>query len=207
MNSSTFSEAGLIGGAGDAYLFMSSSNVGGKLYVGNATPGSSIRFYAGAFNADPNTRMIVSSSGEVGIGVTSSLGATLRVQGNVSASSYTSSVSNGVGFLGTSSWAQSSSVAISSSFATTSFFAVSASWAPGGAGPGTTFPYTGNAVITGSLQVSGSSGGLSGITGSLFGTASRALTASYAEAFTGFINFPQGLTVTGYQVPHYLQII
>jgi hypothetical protein len=43
-----------------------------------------------------------------------------------------------------------------------------------------TFPYTGNAVITGSLIVSGSSGGFGGITGSLEGTASYALTASYA---------------------------
>ena len=43
-----------------------------------------------------------------------------------------------------------------------------------------TFPYIGNAVITGSLLVSGSSGGFGGITGSLQGTASYALTASYA---------------------------
>jgi hypothetical protein len=45
--------------------------------------------------------------------------------------------------------------------------------------------------------VSGSSGGRGGITGSLLGTASRAVTASYAEAVSGFINFPAGLVVTG----------
>jgi len=58
------------------------------------------------------------------------------------------------------------------SFATTASFALNA----GGAG----FPFNGNAVITGSLVVSGSSGGRSGITGSLQGTASFATTASYA---------------------------
>ena len=58
------------------------------------------------------------------------------------------------------------------SFATTASFALNA----GGAG----FPFNGNAIITGSLVVSGSSGGRSGITGSLQGTASFAITASYA---------------------------
>jgi hypothetical protein len=47
-----------------------------------------------------------------------------------------------------------------------------------GGGGGSTFPFNGNAVITGSLLVSGSSGGLSGITGSLFGTSSWAVSSS-----------------------------
>jgi hypothetical protein len=55
-----------------------------------------------------------------------------------------------------------------------------ASSAFGGGGGGSTFPFTGNAVITGSLLVSGSSSGLSGITGSLQGTASWAQSASNA---------------------------
>ena len=54
--------------------------------------------------------------------------------------------------------------------------ALSASYAPGGS---STFPYTGNAVISGSLQVSGS------ITGSLFGTASYALNAATASNILG----------------------
>jgi hypothetical protein len=57
-----------------------------------------------------------------------------------------------------------------------------ASWAEyvvnGSGGP--VFPYTGNAVITGSLLVSGSSGGFSGITGSLEGTSSWAYSSSQA---------------------------
>jgi hypothetical protein len=48
-----------------------------------------------------------------------------------------------------------------------------------------TFPYTGNAVITGSLLVSGSNGGFGGITASLQGTASFATTASYALVSAG----------------------
>lgn len=65
---------------------------------------------------------------------------TAEFVGNVTASSYTSSINNAVGFLGTSS------------------FAVSASWAPGGGsgGSGTGFPFSGSAVITGSLLISGS---------------------------------------------------
>ena len=46
----------------------------------------------------------------------------LHVGGNVSASSYTSSLNNAVGYFGTSSWAQSSSVAITASAATTITF-------------------------------------------------------------------------------------
>ncbi len=47
-------------------------------------------------------------------------------------------------------------------------------------GSGAAFPFNGNAVITGSLLVSGSSSGLSGITGSLQGTASFS-TNTYAN--------------------------
>jgi len=65
-----------------------------------------------------------------------------------------------------------------SQFAGTASFATTASFALNAGGAG--FPFTGNAVITGSLIVSGSSSGLSGITGSLQGTASFATTASHA---------------------------
>lgn len=73
---------------------------------------------------------------------------------------------------------------------------VTASSAIGGGGSGAGFPYTGDAVISGSLLVSGSgitvtgSINASSITGSLFGTASwannviTAQTASYATNFT-----------------------
>jgi hypothetical protein len=75
-----------------------------------------------------------------------------------------------------------------------------------------TFPYTGKAVITGSLVVSGSNGGFGGITGSLFGTASYALfaangggttintgsfvTTSSFNSFTSSIKAQSGSTVS-----------
>ncbi len=70
------------------------------------------------------------------------------------------------------------------SYATTASYAI---FAENGGGSGTGFPFDGNAVITGSLLVSGSSSGFSGITGSLQGTSSwttNALTASTADDFT-----------------------
>ena len=61
-----------------------------------------------------------------------------------------------------------------------STFSITVNTGSGGGGTGTGFPFSGSAVITGSLLVSGS-----GITGSLFGTASYAqfaLSASYATS-------------------------
>ena len=52
---------------------------------------------------------------------------------------------------------------------------------------GSTFPFAGNAVITGSLVITGSYNGQSGITSSLFGTSSWAynsITASYIDGGT-----------------------
>jgi hypothetical protein len=82
----------------------------------------------------------IKGTGNVGVGVPDPA-SKLQIQGNVSASSYTSSLNNQVGYLGTSSWA------------------VSASWAPSGTPGGNAFPYNGTvtpAVISGSLIISGS---------------------------------------------------
>lgn len=84
-------------------------------------------------------------------------------------SSYTVSSSYAV----SSSYSLSSSYNLSSSYATTAVTSSYAIFAGNGGGSG--FPFTGDAVITGSLLVSGS-----GITGSLSGTSSFAVTASYA---------------------------
>ena len=87
----------------------------------------------------------------------------------------------------TASSAVSSSNSISSSYAYTASSAVSASYAltasyalnAGGGGTGAGFPFSGSAQITGSLGVTGSINATN-ITGSLFGTSSQAISASYA---------------------------
>ena len=63
--------------------------------------------------------------------------------------------------------------------------------ATGSGGGGSTFPYTGDAIILGSLVVTGSTTSTLGFTGSLFGTsswASNVVSASYA-ATASYINF------------------
>lgn len=68
---------------------------------------------------------------------------------------------------------------ISSSYALTASFALNAG------GGGSSFPYTGSAIISGSLEVTGSVSSTGGFTGSLLGTASwsqNAVTASFVTA-------------------------
>ena len=90
-----------------------------------AIQGAGVDYYKLAFGtsngAVATTKMTIDNVGNIGIGTTNPV-AKLQVAGNVSGSSFTSSISNAVGFLGTSSWAQnvvSASYALTSSFATT----------------------------------------------------------------------------------------
>jgi hypothetical protein len=68
---------------------------------------------------------------------------------------------------------------ITGSLLGTASYATTASYALNG-GSGAAFPYTGSAIITGSLVVTGSITATTGFSGSLQGTASYATTASYA---------------------------
>jgi hypothetical protein len=74
---------------------------------------------------------------------------------------------------GLTSAAQSNVVIIDT--ATGQLYTTASSAFGGGGGGGAAFPYTGSAVITGSLTVTGSLSVTQGITGSLFGTASYAI--------------------------------
>jgi hypothetical protein len=91
INSTTYN-GGLVGGPSDGYLYLTSSV--GELHLGNASPiaSSNVRLFAGGPSSDSTTRMFISASGNVGIGVTTNLQNTLTVNGSVSASSVTGSV-------------------------------------------------------------------------------------------------------------------
>lgn len=68
-------------------------------------------------------------------------------------------------------------------------------------GGGASFPYTGSAIISGSLIVTGSTVSSNGFTGSLLGTASyatQAFSASYAPYTTGNLATAQARRTTGY---------
>jgi hypothetical protein len=64
-----------------------------------------------------------------------------------------------------------------------------------GGGSGTTFPYTGSAIISGSLVVTGSITSTGGFTGSLFGTASWANNATSASIAGTAVSADTGKTV------------
>jgi hypothetical protein len=71
-------------------------------------------------------------------------------------------------------------------FGTSSYanYALTASFALNGGGGGSSFPFTGSAIITGSLEVTGSVKATAGFTGSLQGTATNALNSGIASYAT-----------------------
>lgn len=84
--------------AGENTFFTLHSGSGNTFHIGNDVAGTN-------YNTIVLTAATDSTGGKVGIGTTNPV-AKLQVNGNISGSSFTSSVSNDVGFLGTSSWAQ-----------------------------------------------------------------------------------------------------
>jgi hypothetical protein len=89
INSSGYTAA-FIGAANDGYIY----NTGSDFFVGNASPGRGLFLFVGGVT---NTASIfLSSSGNVGIGTTGVTANRLTVQGNISASSFTGSISGSI---------------------------------------------------------------------------------------------------------------
>jgi len=114
-------------------LFSVDDNLSGSLMSVNDVSGLPIlevfsddRLVVGTYNSNA----LVVTGSRVGIGTNVPI-AKLQVSGSISGSSFTSSVSNGVGFLGTSSFSVTSSYALS---ALTASFALNASGGGGGSG-------------------------------------------------------------------------
>ena len=96
-----------------------------------------------------NSNALVVTGSRVGIGTNNPI-AKLQVSGNISGSSFTSSVSNGVGFLGTSSFAVTASFSLTASNVVTASYALNAltaSFALNASGGG-----GGSGTVTGSLN-------------------------------------------------------
>jgi len=136
---------------------------------------------------------------------------------SVLSSSYAATASFALNVPQTASFALSASNAVTASYIATASYALTASYATN-AGAGAGFPYSGSAVITGSLLVSQSfvdfsqASYVSGsFTGSLFGTASwatNAISASYAAVAgnsPGFtVNFTQSSAAATWSFVHNL---
>jgi hypothetical protein len=124
------------GGPNDTYLL----STGRDLLIGSSTSGSITLWTGTNFDDKANAKLTLRNNNQ------HSLTGSLNVSDSITGSLF-----------GTASFATTASIAISASFATTASYALNA-----GAGSG--FPFSGSAVITGSLLVSGS--GLT-VTGSL----------------------------------------
>ena len=66
INSSGFTDPNFVGGATDAYLY----NTGSDLYIGNASPDKKVYFFNGGPNAGATTRVYFDATGTVGINTT-----------------------------------------------------------------------------------------------------------------------------------------
>ena len=202
INSSGFSNPSLVGGSNDAYIY----STGKHLHIGNVgnndpSNDSSIYLFAGGSNVDTNTKIYISGSTTIRIGIgTLTPSYSLDVSGSMR-------VTNGVtaSLYGTASWAQN---------ATTSSYALTASYVSGSSSTSVTSSYaltasyvanalTASYFLTSSVTFAATaSWATSSLTASYFITssvtsASFATTASYLNLLSQSLTVSGGLVVTG----------
>jgi len=202
-NGATLNATGsLLGTSSFALLTSTASVASTALTTRTTTNATYFPIFVDSSNGSPTSETLWSSTGNItlnpGLGSISATSFTGSLLGTasyatqaLSASYFSGSISNAI----SSSYAVTASHAIralsasyfsgSISNAISSSYALTASYALNGGG-GSGFPYTGNAVITGSLEVT------NGITGSLLGTASYAGIAYEAEQIRTFRNSDDG---------------
>ncbi len=218
INSGQYSLSSSVGGPNDAYLY----STGNDLLIGNATSAKRVVLFAGGADAAANQRFVLTDTnnhnltgslqvtGAVTASFTGSLTGTLigtASWAETSSRATTSSFAISSSYALTSSYSISSSYALSSSFAisssrtVTSSYAITASFAPLAATASYFAGYalfsngldvTGSLVVTGSLITTGSVQATAGFTGSLLGTASNAVSASWAPGGTSGLTTKAG---------------
>ena len=174
-------------GVDDARMYFQASDNSNRFTIETDLDASTANDLFGIRSVATDNILVLKGNGNVGIG-TINPSTKLQIQGNVSASSYTSSLSNQIGFVGTASFAVSASRAIS------------ASWSPGitsiVAGSGLS---GGTITSTGTISLDTSSVHfLDGVKKEL--NTEGVISSSGQVSYTGLSNIPVGILSSSTQI-------
>jgi len=186
INSDNFN--GFLGGPNDAYLYAT----GSELHIGNATPNKPLQFFVGGPDTDADRKLELNADGQHNITGSLEIDTDLTVLGGITGSlygsaSYAQTASSAPAYLPLTGGTINGNVTVngtaSVTFLNVTYESASVIYSSGSnqLGDNTNDVQTliGTVTVSGSQQITGSLNAPS-ITGSLFGSASYAITASYA---------------------------